>query len=487
MVVPELLLSYFSGKGYSMQQVQQHLEEMTVHVNQLVVENFRILHQTPSDYYDVLHQAIVDALRDRTAKPTKIIQWSHDDKMYTGWMGRLQAGRVIPCKYEDVFPAGVSEATVQRWHAANNTIKAFLDDLMQCGFLSQSQIDALHRKSDEAVQNELNERYARTPTTIFVQRNPNQFSPLLAGDYLVAAWHASVQQRTLLSFAVMRSEQGAFTIERDLCVKGNVTPRHVVCHNGELYYSHRKGIDAVNMNTYESQRILSLDSQHTTGVTSFVVDGSSILFTASGKGIGRYNLATQKIDWVYETTEHVDALQQYGSQYIALCGDGIVKQTAAGWEKSSLTKTPLEALVAGEKLFALGRTDTGIVIIDGLSSCTVTHDSLQGDAGDLRDAIKYRQRLKAGVQDSKIVAVTYDGQGVVYDSATQEAQLVSTGLRRVVGVQSHSRGFLISGLDKETGYLGSRNLRLPYCTVDKVSGLGTVPNIVSYIGEIHIR
>jgi hypothetical protein len=190
---------------------------------------------------------------------------------------------------------------------------------------------------------------------------------------------------------------------------------------------------------------------------------------------------------VYETTEHVDALQQYGSQYIALCGDGIVKQTAAGWEKSSLTKTPLEALVAGEKLFALGRTDTGIVIIDGLSSCTVTHDSLQGDAGDLRDAIKYRQRLKAGVQDSKIVAVTYDGQGVVYDSATQEAQLVSTGLRRVVGVQSHSRGFLISGLDKETGYLGSRNLRLPYCTVDKVSGLGTVPNIVSYIGEIHIR
>ncbi len=437
--------------------------------------------QSPPDYIPVLYQAIIDALHDRYTKPTKIILWSPDEQMYIGWMGRLRRGCVLPCNYDEVFPGNVSTETMARWAAANNTIKEFLHQLHTIRFIPEIHDDSLEREQREL--------YARTPLVIFAQRNPgaNSFGPLPAGDYLVAAWHEE-HREVELHFAFMRSERGAFSIERELSVSGNPTPRHVVYHDGKLYYSHRDGIDAVHLKTGESQRIFSLDSQYKTGVTSFFIDGSSLLFTASGVGIGRLDMNNgKKPDWEYETTEHLDALQQHNGQYVALCGNGIVKQTAAKWEKFQLAETSLEALVIGERLFALGRTDAGLVIVDEYDSYSVPHDNLCGDSGDLRDAEVYGERLKAAVHQNHIVAVGYNGNGFIFNPETKEAQLVSTGLRRVVGFQSHSHGFLISGLDRQTGYLSSRNLRLPYGTIDEVRGLGAVPNKIVSIGGIHLR
>ncbi len=474
MLVPEPILRYLTGLNED--EKLRALEEVNVHVNGLAEYQLAETGRTPSDYFHVIHKAIMRITKEEGPKRyKKVIMWSPDKETYVGWMGRITPEGIIPAPYHELFGNKVHSSTLNKWDMADGSIKRVIDNLVESGFIP--------RIEDTGLESKLETLNRKTPRDQTTRINPDAHNSELSPGEYIATTHYD-RGRLFLSF--VKKKEGIFCVEKLIELPDNLTPRSICYDEGEVYYSHSSGISSINLETGLSRNVLSvneLSSKHSVGINSIVINGDNIVFSVPGYGMGvTPKKSNRRESWEniadYSTNEHIGELVAIDNQLMLPHANGITTRKGEEWYFKEFTDHPLEiVLETARGVVALGRGNGYIELVHDNKTTRIPITNAT-PAQDYSNPNEYRRRLKATAHGERVYVVLHTGEGVIIDPIHQRRySLTQVGTRNIDSIETIGDGIIVCG-DKTAHVKEGR--------IDRVYEFATTSNPARLLSRVRI-
>ncbi len=460
------------------------LEDLAVSVNLLAEDQLGNTRRTPTDYFPVIHEAVLRVIDSNlgSSHNEKLILWSPDEQMYVGWMGEVTPQGVVAVPYHNVFRSDALALTLDKWNRANASVEGMIGGLVDSGFVERIIDRTLQERLDVVSRRTKQEHTTRVSLDAYD-------AELESGSYLVTTHY----DQGMLYLAFVERTEGLFNIKKLIELPNNNTPRSIVYDDGEVYYSHSQGIDAVNLHSGRHRNVLrinELNGKRIVGVNSLVVEGDNILFTVSGYGVGVVKKnAKRTVAWkdvaVYSTQEHVDSLTLFDGKYAALSGQSILLRDGTEWSSVYEGNVGLEALAENNNgLVAVGRGNREIGIVEwslqGVQERRIP--CIYARPARLQIPRKYRSRTKAAIHnDAVLIAAHGSRRTSTVLGIGGDYREFGVGVSNIDAIHPDDNGLIIAG--NRTVYL-----RMPEVVVEPVHEFGTRnnDNYARFIATINV-